>query len=131
MLRSVVPRLHRPLPAMAQLDSHAWVTGLAFRAYCVTIGIRADSPDGVGALWAALPFGWEPYEEEGVDHLYSVILSGAPDAMDQGHLVAYGDAERVVRSRSLESLAEGLQSNIRLFVAEHTREKVFVHLVIE
>jgi hypothetical protein len=63
-----------------------------------------------------------------VDRLYSIIIGGAGKRSNIRRLnLLYGDHVRLARSVDADEVFNTLESDLRLFVAEAARHRVFVH----
>lgn len=63
-----------------------------------------------------------------VERLYSLITGGPTSRPNVRRFnILYGDITRLARSTDLDQVLETFESDLRLFVAEKARRKVFVH----
>jgi hypothetical protein len=113
---------------MEQIDRLGWAAGLSVRAYGRSIGIRVSDPSLLDQVRAALPSGWKPSESTRVERLYSLLHGGdtATHGVRRFHLL-YGDWTRLGRTLHLDELFPILAADLRLFVAEWARTRVFLH----
>ena len=75
-----------------------------------------------------LPFGWQPSASTEVDRLYSLRVGGEGPrpGLRRFHLV-YANAGRIARTMSLPDALEALDTDLELYVAEETTQRLFVH----
>ncbi len=62
-----------------------------------------------------------------VDRVYSILHRNGAGTGSRRQSLLYSDDRRLARSADLEDLFTALESNLRLFVAEFAKERVFVH----
>jgi len=106
---------------MQKLDRLGWAAGICFRAYGWRIGIRVDQPAVLEKVAECLPPDWEPSPPPFVDQLYSLRVGVRNDR------VLHVGARRAARAMDLDQACEVLEGEIRLFLAEKARDRVFVH----
>ncbi|MCU1265036.1 MAG: hypothetical protein JWM21_1354 [Acidobacteria bacterium] len=113
---------------MEKVDRLGWAAGFSLRSYGVRIGIRFNDPQGLNLVSEFLPHGHEIVNAPIVDRLYSIIIGGAgPRANVRRFNLLYADHVRIARSIDVTEIFERLESDLRLFVAEVARHRVFVH----
>jgi len=97
-------------------------------SYGREIGVRVNDPQVLPRIESLLPPGWKPSPSPVVRRLYSIFVGGeGPRAgMRRLHL-AYANTLRIARSADLEAALEAFESDLRLYIAEHARRRVFVH----
>src|SRR3954471_61816 len=113
---------------MAKLDRLVWADSLTFSSYGVKVGIRVNRAEALAAVREYLPPGWKPAKAGVVQRLYSFVMGGK-GARPGVHTfnVMYADIGRLARSLSLDELLERFEDDLKLFVAEGARRRVFVH----
>jgi hypothetical protein len=113
---------------MEELDRLGWAAGFAITSYGVRLGIRATEPSALERLRDVLPPGWNLSRATFVDQLVSLVVGGPGPrpGITRFHL-AYSGAELIARQRDLDSTMEALESHVHLFVAEHSRNRLFIH----
>ena len=113
---------------MEKLDRLGWATGMSFLAHGLRIGIRMNDPQALDELLQILPPGWRPASSSIVDRLYSLIVGGGGvrSGVRRYNLLYVGPA-RIGRSMSLDDVLDRLEQDLRLYVAEWSRRKLFVH----
>ena len=113
---------------MDSLDRLGWATGMSFVAQGLRIGVRMNDSQLLGELPQRLPPGWKPASSTVVDRLYSIIAGGggARSGVRRYNLLYVGSA-RIARSMSLDEVLDRLEDDVRLYVAEWSRRKLFVH----
>jgi hypothetical protein len=113
---------------MKKLDSLGWTAGFSLKSYGVRIGIRSNDPAALARVCQHLPSDWQNLPSPVVDRIYSIRVGGNGQGgrvRRLNHL--YGDHLRLARSFDLDSVFETFESDVRLFVAELARHRVFVH----
>ena len=113
---------------MQRVDRLGWAVGFSIKSYGVRIGIRSNDPACLKRVRKHLPYGWELSSSPFVERLYSVLvgLQGTQGNVRRFNLL-YGDHIRLARSLDLSQVFETFESDLRLFVAELARRRVFVH----
>lgn len=112
---------------LEELDGHRWINGFSFTAYGVRVGVRTNATGSLKLVKPRLPLGWKSSASAVVERLYSVALSSPGARGARRSHVLYEDDVEIVRTRDAEMLFERLESSLRLYVAEMTRRRVFVH----
>ena len=113
---------------MQKVDRLGWAVGFSLKSYGVRIGIRCNEPQGLDQVRPFLPHQHEVVDLAVVDRLYSIIIGGqGPNANVRRFNLLYADQSRIVRSKNLADVFERLESDLRLYVAEVARHRVFVH----
>src|SRR5260370_27323325 len=113
---------------MQKVDRLGWAVGLSIKSYGVRIGIRSNDPACLKTVRKHLPHGWELSSSPFVERMYSLLvgLKSAHANVRRFNLL-YGDHIRLARSLDLNQVFEAFESDLRLFVAELARRRVFVH----
>ena len=126
MSRSKLPYLKSG--NLDKIDGLRWTNGFSFKAYGVCVGVRTNAASALKLIRASLPIGWKPASSLAVERLYSVAIADREARRGAGRLnILYEDDLETVRSKNVEMLFDRLESSLRLYVAEMTRRKVFVH----
>lgn len=113
---------------MQKVDRLGWVAGFALKSYGVRIGVRSNDASALDRVCEYLPYGWQDSTVPLVDRVYSILVGGAgPRANGRRFSLLYGDHERIARSTNLDDVFERLEADLRLFVGEFARHRVFVH----
>src|SRR5256886_3858230 len=113
---------------MKKVDRLGWAAGFSIRSYGVRIGVRSNDPTALARVLELLPGEWEKTDMPVVDRLYSILIGGAgARANVRRFSLLYGDHLRLARAIDLDRMLEILESDLRLFVAEFARHRVFVH----
>jgi hypothetical protein len=123
-----LPKLKTTTASMEKVDRIGWAVGFALKSYGVRIGIRSNDPAALTTACLHLPSDWVTVRSPLVDRIYSILI-GRKDAASRGRRlnVLYGDDVRLARSEDLDALYETLESDLRLYVAELAKHRVFVH----
>src|SRR4030095_10996849 len=107
---------------MQKLDRLGWTAGIAFRSYGLRIGVRVTDDRVMDQVVDRLPPGGKPAASPIVEHLFSLVIGGAPvdspDSKIQRLSLAYYDAVRFARSQDLESVLKVFESELHLLVAD-------------
>ena len=123
-----MPRLKTTSAWMKKVDRLGWTVGFSLKSYGVRVGVRSNDAAALDRAREYLPAGWQYSSTPVVDRLYSITAGGTgPRANGRRFSVLYGDDSRITRSTKLEEVFERLESDLRLFVGEFTRHRVFVH----
>jgi hypothetical protein len=113
---------------MQKVDRLGWAAGFSLKSYGVRIGIRANDAVCLEQVRDYLPHECEVVSSTVVDRLYSIIIGGSgPHANVRRFNILYGDHVRLARSLDAGEVFNTLESDLRLFVAEVARHRVFVH----
>lgn len=128
MLESSLPRLKAASSLMSKVDRLGWAVGFSLKSYGVRIGIRSNDAAALVSARRHLPSDWEAVSSPLVDRIYSILI-GSKGSRANGRRLnqLYSDDVRLARSFDLDELYERLESDLRLFVAELARHRVFVH----
>lgn len=113
---------------MEKVDRLGWAVGLSLKSYGVRIGVRSNDEAALARAYEYLPSEWERLSVPVVDRVYSILIGGAGSRSSVkrfSHL--YGDGLRLARSANLDDLFDRFESDLRIFVAEYARHRVFVH----
>jgi hypothetical protein len=123
-----LPYLRWKSTRMEKIDRLGWAAGFSFVSYGRRIGVRSNDPDILGRLDQHLPPGWKRSSSPVVERLYSLV-AGGPGALPNVRRLnlLYGDIARLARSRELDEVLETFESNLRLYVAEAARRRLFIH----
>ena len=123
-----LPRLKTTSAAMEQVDSLGWALGFSLKSYGVRVGIRSNDPLALDRARRHLPSEWESAPSAVVDRIYSILIDKKKSRPGAQRLnLLYGDEVRLARSNDLDSVFETFESDVRLFVAELAKQRVFVH----
>jgi hypothetical protein len=92
------------------------------------IGVRVSEAGALPEAIRRLPPGFARSPVPRLDRLYSVVVGGtsARAGVRRMHLV-YADDRLLLRGGAAEAAMDALESDVRLYVAEHARRRVFVH----
>ncbi len=113
---------------MQKIDRLGWATGLSFIAYGLKIGVRVNVPEMPPEVLACLPPCWEPAPSNLVDYLYSIKISKSlPGAKVRQFNLLYTGLHRLGRNLDLSKILEFLETDLQRVVAEHAKDRIFVH----
>jgi len=113
---------------MKKVDRLGWAVGFSLKSYGVRIGIRSNDTVALDRVCGHLPNDWESASSAVVDRVYSILIGGRGARANVRRLnLLYGDHVQLARSLDLDSVFETIESDLRLFVAELARHRVFVH----
>ena len=113
---------------MEKVDRLGWAAGFSIKSYGVRIGIRSNETAGLDLARPHLPHQHEVVDLPVVDRLYSIIIGGESSRRTVRRFnLLYADHVRIARSLDITEIFERLESDLRLFVAEVARHRVFVH----
>ncbi|HYJ87568.1 MAG TPA: hypothetical protein VEW46_16015 [Pyrinomonadaceae bacterium] len=113
---------------MKKVDRLGWAAGFSLRSYGVRIGVRSNDAATLSRVMELLPGEWEKVDRPVVDRVYSIMVggSGARANVRRFNLL-YGDHIRLARSLDLDNVLEAFDSDLRIFIAEFAKRRVFVH----
>jgi hypothetical protein len=109
---------------MNKVDRLGWAAGFALKSYGVRIGVRANDFSALKRACEYLPAGWQTSTTPLVDRVYSIMVGGASA---RRFSLLYGDHLRISRSTNVDDIFDRFESDVRLFVGEFARHRVFVH----
>ena len=112
----------------SKVDGMGWTVGFSLKSYGVRIGLRSNDSEALEHACQYLPSEWERTPAGTVDRVYSIFIgdkNARQAARRLSHLFA--DDVRLARSMDLECIFEAFEPNLRLFVAELAKHRVFVH----
>src|SRR6266536_3088511 len=113
---------------MQRVDRLDWAAGFSLKSYGVRIGIRSNNRACLVQVREHLPHDWEKVSSPIVDRLYSIVIGGeGPRQNIRRFSLLYADHVRLARSFDVAEVLNTLESDLRLFVAELARGRVFVH----
>lgn len=113
---------------MEKIDRLGWAAGLSAYCYGNHIGIRTNKPEVLEKVQGHLPPGWEYGCSPFVDYLCSLKVGGARAGSGvREYTLLYGGLTRLARTMVLEEALLALEDHLRLYVAEHARNRVFIH----
>src|SRR5918993_5932930 len=124
---SSLPSLKLPLPDMAKVDRMGWEAGFSLRSFGVDIGMRSNDPETLQRIVEHLPPYWENIKTPAVDRVYSILHRNGTGAGSRRLSMVYMNGQRLMRSLDLDDVFTAFESNIRLYVAEFAKDRVFVH----
>ncbi|MBV8859471.1 MAG: hypothetical protein JOZ02_21240 [Acidobacteria bacterium] len=113
---------------MRKIDRLGWAAGFSFTSYGLTVGVRVSDPAALGLVAERLPPGWKPSAAQVAGRLYSLKVGGAGvrPGLRQFSLL-YGDIALLARSVDFEAVLDAFESDLKMYVAEFARRRVFVH----
>jgi hypothetical protein len=113
---------------MKKVDRLGWAAGFTLKSYGVRIGVRSNDASALDRVCEYLPAGWQNSTAPLVDRVYSIMVGGAGSRANVRRFsLLYGDHLRIARSTNLDDVFERFESDLRLFVGEYARHRVFVH----
>ena len=128
MSGSIFPGVKLPPNGRRRVDDRGWAGEFPIKSYGVRVGIRSNDQAALDRVCQHLPSEWERLPSPIVDRVYSILIGANGSRANARRLnFLYGDQERLFRSFDLESLFETLESDLRIFVAELAKHRVFVH----
>lgn len=111
---------------MDRVDRMGWTSGFSLQSYGVKLGIRSNDSAAVARASEFLPSDWRPISSEKVDRIYSLLIPNG-GGLTKRFNALYGNEVRLARSRDVNEIFDRLESDVRLFVAEYAKNRVFVH----
>lgn len=91
------------------------------------VGVRVNRHEALDAVSNYLPPGWKAAKTPVVERLYSFIVGGESRPGVRRFNLLYGDAVRLARSTNFEDVLERFDDDLKLYVAEAARRRIFVH----
>jgi hypothetical protein len=92
------------------------------------VGIRVTDASILGSIRDCLPPVWKASGCSDVDALYSLVVGGEGPRPGLRRLhLAYRGSARIARSPRLAEAIGAIESDLRLYVAQSARRRVFVH----
>jgi hypothetical protein len=101
---------------------------LTFNSYGVRVGLRVNNPGLLERVLPYLPPGWKPAASSVVERLYSIIEGG--EGRKPGvrlFSLAYADFCRIARVKEFQNAIDAFESDLQLYVAERSPNRVFIH----
>src|SRR6201989_340392 len=113
---------------MEKLDRLGWADGISFRAFGVSAGVRVSDPSVLDTVRRLLPPRWISSPRASVDRLYSllIVVAGRAPGTHRFNLLSR-DSGLLARTLNPKDVFGVLESDLRLYVAERARRRVFVH----
>lgn len=112
---------------MEKIDRLGWAAGLGFESFGVRIGVRVNDAGALTDVLARLPPGWKRARSPFVERLYSLWLGNGSSSRIRRFNLVYADTTRLIRMPDLEGTLDSFDANLRLYVAERARGRIFVH----
>jgi hypothetical protein len=113
---------------MEKIDRLGWAARMTIDAYGVRVGIRVNNSEVIDSLPDLLPPHAKCASSRQFERLYSLAVGGAgPNPNIRRFNVLYANTARIARTMDLAEAFEALESDLQLYVAEHARNRVFVH----
>ena len=113
---------------MDKIDRLGWADGLSFTSYGVRVGVRVNDPKALNRLPEHLPPGWKPAPPAIVERLYSLVIGNVqPHARVRQFNLLYANADQLMRTMDVEEVYERFESDLKLYVAEAARQRIFLH----
>lgn len=111
-----------------KLDRLGWAVGTVGTSFGVRIGLRASSASVLREMLQRVPPDWRPARGLVVDRLYSVLVpESTPEARVRRFSLAYAGTIPIGRALDTARVLDAFAQDLRLHVAEHARDRVFVH----
>jgi hypothetical protein len=97
-------------------------------SYGVRVGVRVNQPEALDVIREYLPPQWKPATRSVVERLYSFVVGRKPARPGvRSFNILYADAGRLIRSLNFEDVLDAFENDLKLFVAEAAKRRVFVH----
>lgn len=113
---------------MQKLDRLVWMDGIAFTAYGVRVGIKINDARYIDQLQRYLPPGSKPARSNIVDRVFSIVVGGKGTRHGVRRFnLLYENHVQIARTLELKEVFDSLESTMRLYVAEWSKRRVFVH----
>jgi hypothetical protein len=113
---------------MKKVDRLGWAVGFALKSYGVRIGIRSNDRAVLLRVQELLPGDWQQADLPLVDRVYSILSGGAGSRANVRRFnLLYGNHVQLARSLDQDRVLDAFESDLRIFVAEFAKHRVFVH----
>jgi|SRR6185503_6245648 len=112
---------------MKAIDRLGWVAGISFVSYGRRVGIRVSAASALSALDACLPPLRRRTSSPVVERLYSFVVGGDASGSVRRFHIVHADANRLARTLDLRVACDSLENDLRLYLAEQSRGRVFLH----
>ena len=113
---------------MEKINRLGWADGISFTTYGLRIGVRTNTPAALEQLAAVLPPGWQPSQSPEVERVYSLLVGGPGQQTNvRRYNLLYADAGRLARSMDLDDVLARLEGDLRIYIAERAKQRLFVH----
>ena len=119
---------------MEKINRLGWADGISFTTYGLRIGVRTNTPAALEQLAAVLPPGWQLSRSPEVERVYSLLVGGPGQQAQQAqqgnvrrYNLLYADAGRLARSMDLDDVLARLEGDLRIYIAERAKQRLFVH----
>jgi hypothetical protein len=97
------------------------------RSHGVTLGLRVNRPELLGAVAERLPADARPGRGPLVQLLYSLFAPRPAGGPIRAFYLVYRGAERIARTTDLGEALDALEADLRLSVAAYAPRRIFVH----
>jgi hypothetical protein len=123
------------LPDTRQINATAnegrpssWAAGRSIVAYGVRVGIQTNKPKFLDSLLARIPNIWQSSSPSPLERVFSVRV-GTTGLRKRGRLLhqLLEDRQVVANSTDLDIVLEAFDRQLKIYVAEMARRRVFVH----
>jgi hypothetical protein len=96
--------------------------------YGRSVGVRVNRDSVLELILGRLPAGWKASADSDVQRLYSLRTAGTAKSANIRYFhLLYQGIEQIGRSQNLEELLDALAADLRLYIAENAKGRVFVH----
>jgi hypothetical protein len=116
---------HGMLVDPTELERVEWADSFSFASYGVRVAVRVNNASAAKRIRKNLPLGSKTNHSK-VERVYSIVVRGSHSGRETLSEI-YEDDTRIVGTPDRDALFKLLESNMRLFVAERARQRVFVH----
>jgi hypothetical protein len=113
---------------MKKLDRLGWAAGISLLAYGVRVGVRVSEPELLARVTGCLAPAWRLAQACAVERLYSLV-SSTRQSLRPGlrrFNLLYANTRRVARAVEIDDVLAALESDLRLYVAQASRQRLFV-----
>jgi hypothetical protein len=105
-----------------------WVSSQTLTAYGVRVGVRTNKPEFLDKLMTVLANVWRPSSSQTVERLFSLRI-GTGGIRRNGRIPhkLFEDRQLVAMSMNIDEALEMFESQMKLYLAERAKRRVFVH----
>lgn len=122
-------RSSRNAPKVIEGLGHSgWAARTSIVACGLRVGIRTNKPELLDRFLAMAPSIWKPSSSSVAEHVFSLAV-GTAGLRKNGRLShqLYEDDQMVANSNDLDSVLDTFETQLKMYLAEMARRRVFAH----
>jgi hypothetical protein len=109
-----------------EASDNGWTAEEVVSSYGVRLRVRVTDPVVLPLLRERLPSGWKPSTGR-PSKVYSLVVADTAASNRSARHVLYADDLELIRSRRFPWILDRFETAARIYVAEETTERTFVH----